>query len=128
MWSVLAALVPSFGALIVAGDVLVEQIRLRSERRVRYRIGDRVEALRQRLMDETDVLHIDVFEVKRRCDARETRLLNLNGIETPRPTYRDMDVEVAMSAPVLPTRETVRQWILLGSALAGIVLLGVALA
>lgn len=128
MLSILAAVIPSIGALLVAGDVLMEQARLRHERRVRYRISYRVEALQKRLQGDPDFKKKGFSAIRSRCEELEGLLLRLNGLPTTMPTFRDTGVSSAMSGPLLPGRETVRQWILLGSALAGLVLLAADLA
>lgn len=128
MFPILAALVPSLGALLVAGDVLVEQVQLRAEHRVRRRVKEKVETLRDHLHKTTDLLAVGAGPVIARCHEYETRLLNLNGLEPNYPTYADMDLAVQMSAPLMPSRETVRQWVLLLTGLAGVALLAIGLA
>ncbi|GGD76478.1 hypothetical protein [Microbacterium murale] len=120
-----AALIPIVGSLYAAGTFLTEQARLAHERRVRERIAPRIWAEHERQMERAKAREIGFDEVSIVPNEFERRLLTWNGIEHPRPTYGDMDINVAMSAPLLPASERRRQWVLLVSASAGAVLLAI---
>lgn len=125
VWSVLAAVIPSLGALAVAGSVLLEQARLAHEHRVRHRIAPLVWERHQELFAQASRDGTSLGDASIRSTEYETWLLELNGIHNARPTYEDMDVDVAMTGPLMPPREVVRQWVLLVTALIGIACLGV---
>lgn len=90
---------------------------------MRRRIVPRVSALHTRLLEERTASGLPVWEVSRIAHEHEAWLLSLNGIDTPRPTYGDVDVALSMSGPLMPQREIGQQMVLLLSAIGGVVFL-----
>lgn len=125
MLSVLAALIPVIGSLYVAASVLLEQRAFKRERRVRERVRPRVaerrewETQRARRPDGG----VDFDEVGRRVQAWERQLLGYYGV-APRPTVGDVDLRLSLSGEIRP-QEAVRQWVLIISAVVGVVLIGI---
>lgn len=127
MLSLLAAVIPVLGSLYVAGSVLVEHSRLAHEQRVRERVQALVEShaagieARAKPKDGAPAYMVAMEEQGK----FEERMLAHNGIIRPRPTFGEFDIKIAMSGEVLSSRERRRQWVLILSAVVGVVLLGI---
>lgn len=127
MLSLLAAVIPVLGSLYVAGSVLVEHAGLAHERRVRERVQALVEShaagieARAKPKDGAPAYMVAMEE----RNEFERRMLAHNGIVRPRPTFGEFDIRIAMSRDVLSSLERRRQWVLILSAVAGVVLLAI---
>lgn len=117
----LAALVPIAGSLWAAGWFLVEQAEVRREYRVRMRVAAMVDARRAANGRIRDPQRID--RARRELEEFRALMLRVNGIDPRHGSYTAMDVEAAMTARVVHTGELRRQWLVLGSAVIGLVLL-----
>lgn len=111
MLTFLAALIPITGSLYVAATVLVEQSRLAHERRVRVRLQDR-KGLMQAAGDSDNV-----------ASAMERRLLELNGISPEPASIGTVMIGASMSGPEMSEQSREGQWVLIFSAVAGVLLL-----
>ncbi len=121
---VAAAVIPIVGSLFAGGWFLVDQVRLRLERKRRFALQPYVRlahALEQARREEAGPVD---WEALRQQQARDTHTLHiLVGLHSPLPTTGTHDVDISMSAPIAPTAELVRQWILLSTAVVGLILL-----
>lgn len=123
-----AAVIPSSVALVVAIWWMREQSRLRYERRVREKVQvltndltRDVEATRRlRGITSNDP---EYWECNQMILRVEHEWLSWYGVPITRPTFGRFDIDISMSGPTVRTSEIVRQWLLICSALAGIVLL-----
>jgi len=122
MFAFLAAIVPIAGSLFAAVSVLVEQSKRRSEQSRRRRISARVDAMRDvaRGLRESDR---EAYETKMES-ARELErtLLDAGGLPARKADYGEVELLVNSVAPA-SAAEHVRQWVLIWSALIGVVLL-----
>lgn len=123
-----AAIIPIVGSLFCASSFLTEQAHLHHERRVRYRLSSIIEQRRNEVMARLSAqggpFGGPVYDaMMQEVTAFENRMLRYNGVEPTRPLIVDFNVSVQMSAPALHGRELRRQWILLASATAGLLLL-----
>lgn len=124
----LAAIIPSSVALLVAIWWMREQSRLRYERRAREIVQvlrndltrDAVDARRSRGLTSRDAEYFAYDEMLQRV---EDDWLRWYGVPVTKPTMGSFDIDVSMSGPTVRTSEIARQWLLIWSALAGIVLL-----
>ncbi len=119
----LAAFIPIVGSLYAAGSFLIEQAGLAHERRVRERIAPRVAAVLERENVRARAKEIKWDEPVRIAGEYETYLLALNGIGYRGPTWNEHAIDLAMTAPLMSRAERRRQWVLLLTAIAGVVLL-----
>lgn len=128
MLSVMAAVLPIVGSLLVALSVILEQARLRAERRVRVRVDRLVSEREARLTDRYSAGRINYDAVTRDVTELRNLLLRHNGLAPTGLTRGDVRIGYAMSGPLLPKSEVARQWTLLLSAASGVVLLAADLA
>ncbi|GAA2953939.1 hypothetical protein [Microbacterium schleiferi] len=120
----LAAIIPILGSLWVASSFLAEQTHLRHERRVRDRVAVlKTEGERRWFYDmpkgnarEAILEDIDDFE---------RRMLAYSGLGLTGLTWRDVGVRDAMTGAPVSSAELRRQWVLLLSAVTGLVLLAI---
>ncbi|MCM3614381.1 hypothetical protein M3672_07995 [Microbacterium enclense] len=118
----LAALVPIIGSLWAGAWFVADQIEARREYRVRMRVAEMVEERTQRSYE----MPWGSRERERaERDAREFGdvMLRVHGVSLSRASYRSMAVEAAMDRPVETASEVRRQWLVIGSAVVGLVLL-----
>lgn len=119
---VAAALVPIIGSLWAGCWFLVDQMEARRERRVRLRVAEMVAQKHRELRDQN--LRWDLQNAaSRRIDEFREMMLRANGIEPGTATYTGMEVDASMRTPVAPRNELTRQWLVIGSALLGVVFL-----
>lgn len=127
MLSLLAAVIPVLGSLYVAGSVLVEHAGLAHERRVRERVQALVEShaagieARAKPKDGAPAYMVAMDE----RGKFEERMLAHNGIVRPRPTIGEFDLKISMSGDLLSSLERRRQWVLILSAVTGVVLIAI---
>lgn len=125
MLTLLAALIPIAASLYVAVSTLAEQSRLASERRIRIRVAAIVraqaDAVTARARDATDGTPYYVVAMNENHAFAE-RMLSYNGIATG-PTVGEHDINISMSGPEMSLHQRRGQWILILSAVAGVVLL-----
>ena len=125
---ILAAIIPIAGSLYAAGSFLTQQAALSHEHRVRLRIKPYVQSREADAARRLKGLTAETLEWKRiRAEPREFErmMLHYNGIDHPGKTWDDVDLAIAMSAPRVPPIELRRQWVLLLSAGAGLVLVAI---
>jgi len=130
-----ASLVPTLTSLAAAAWFLVDQSRYAHEHRVRSRVESGIdEHMRRDSQDRQEVLsRIGLPDAKdRQRDADErgryrAMLLRANGVTTRATKHVEHQVNVTMSGPVLTRAELVRQWLVLGGAVAGVLLLALSL-
>lgn len=127
MLAFLAAVIPIVGSLYVAGSYLAEQVRLRHELRVRYRVAEVANDHYERVLREQaeGLRDSDISLPGRELDRVTRMLLEANGLGESRPTYTDASVRLAMSGSVQSRTEVRRQWALLASSAVGLVLLAI---
>jgi hypothetical protein len=104
--AVLAAVVPICGSLYAGASFLAHQAELAHEARVRQRLKPLIEA--QPSASRADF---------------ERMMLAYNGITRPGTTWDEWDLSNKMSGHRVPARELRRQWVLLLTSAAGLVLL-----
>lgn len=128
MLTLLAALIPIAASLYVAASTLAEQSRLASERRIRTRVAAIVraqaDAVRARARPAADGTP-DYMVAMKENQAFTERMLWHNGIAISGPTVGGHDINVSMSGPELSQHQQRGQWILIVSAIAGVILLAV---
>lgn len=128
MLTVLAAIVPIIGALYAAGSYLVEQSHVAHEYQVRRRLIPLRDERFHRLLPEEKArskrmgreFDMDVF--MHQLDETDEVLYAANGVRRP-PTSRWQSLMQSMSASLVPKEERRRQWVLLLTSAAGLVLL-----
>jgi hypothetical protein len=124
--AVLAAVVPICGSLYAGASFLAQQAELAHEMRVRRRIRPLVQKRHDDALSRMQGVSPSDPAWKRIQQQPydfERRLLEYNGIRHSRPTLGDFDLATTMSGPVVPPEELKRQWVLLLTAAAGLVLL-----
>lgn len=128
MLAFLAATVPIVGSLYVALSYLIEKAEVDHEFRVRRRLIPMRDERFHRLLPEAKAratrmnrpFDMDVF--MHELDATDDVLYAANGVRPP-TSYRMQALNASMSRPLPSRRESHRQWILLISSAAGLVLL-----
>lgn len=125
MLAFFAAVIPIIGALYVAGSVLVHQLRLDRERKVRLSIIPEVHRWHSRMLAESreSAEPTDYDAISAALNAWHAKVLSFHGIEGIGPTAGEHAADLSMSAPRMPAVERRRQWVLLLSAVVGLVLL-----
>jgi hypothetical protein len=123
----LAAVVPIIGSLYVAGSYLVEQMRSSNEKRTRYRVAEianeHYNRIRAEQAEGTRPADISLAGLEQQRVKR--MLLAANGLDEKGPSYTDVEIQAAMSGHVRSGVELRRQWVLLLSSAAGLVLLAI---
>ena len=125
MLAFLAAVIPIVGSLYVGCSFLMQQNALVHERKVRVRIGPPVKARyeRDRARNASSAVPLPVDSMMRERARFERLLLEANGVYGRGMTWDDFDLHHAMSGTVLPRAERRRQWVLLVSSAAGLILI-----
>jgi hypothetical protein len=123
-----AAVVPIIGSLFVGFSYLAEQARLASERRIRLRVAEladeRYEAAvsRRRANPYPRVTHPSARDERMRL---QSLLLAANGLPERVTSWREWEIDTHMSSGLMPFTDQRRQWVLLLSSAAGLVMLAV---
>ncbi len=128
MIAFLAAALPIVGALFAATSYLAEHRAIEREYRVRRRLAPMMEERYWRLRPEMEaraermghVFDPDLLFAEQQ--RFEEMMLGLHGLKPP-PRFRHLDLNLSMSAPRVPRREIVRQWVLIVSSTVGVILL-----
>ncbi|MDT0117790.1 hypothetical protein Q9R20_12415 [Microbacterium sp. PRF11] len=118
----LAALVPIIGSLWAGGWFIADQVEARREYRVRMRVANMVE---ERMQRSYELPSGSPEHHRAQRNAREfgEMMLRVHGVSLSEASYTSMEVEAAMTHPVESASELRRQWLVLGSAVAGLVFL-----
>lgn len=125
MLAFLAAVVPIIGSLYVGCSFLAQQHALVHEQKVRIRIRALVENRYNSELARSNarpgpLMYDDALAERNRF---ERMLLAANGVTGEGNTWNDVDLQNAMSGTVLPPAERRRQWVLLSTSAAGLILL-----
>ncbi|AWB85499.1 hypothetical protein [Mycetocola zhujimingii] len=128
MRTLLAALIPIAASVYAAASTLVEQWRLAEERRIRVKVAklvraqsDEVEARARPRADGTPASIVALEENQ----AFEKRMLSHYGISSAGPALDEYDINISMSGPEMSRHQQRIQWVLIVSAILGVILLAV---
>lgn len=119
---VAAAIVPIIGSLWAGCWFLADQMEARREHRVRIRVAEMV-AEKHREVREQNLRWDRSNAANERIHEFGEKMLRANGIEPGTTSYTDIEVGASMRTPVAPRSELMRQWLVIGSALLGVLFL-----
>lgn len=130
VWGALAAVVPILGSLWAGASFIGEQLELRREKRVRHHVQALVEDYRNRRHAEGMKRGLDAGASYQRAielaTGFEDRMLGYHGVRAGGITSGEFDVQIRMSAPVVPRSELLRQSVVVFTAAAGVAFLAIA--
>lgn len=128
MLTFLSTVIPVCGALYAAFSALAERARVKRERAIRLRVAEVCAPLAATASERMGRHAYDSPEWHReraRADNLRRNLLEAHGLEDTRATYSGMVVDAAMATTAASSLDARRQWVLILSATAGVVLLAI---